>query len=259
MKFCKLVLLSLLTLSNALKHVLLENHHFINLIGPVTKNSVDAILWEWNDPVVQKNMNETQKTTLYINSPGGSVHAGSNLIQYMRALQAQNITIDCIGENFMSMAFVIFQACDHRMVLENSIGMQHQMSFGLRGNIENMRTSFAMHDRINENIIAMELAKIGIDRETYNAKIAHDWWIIGSDNVEQNTADELVLYSCSPEIYQMTQVRKEKVSHYTFHVFTHKCPLFKDVEVTESNYSMFYDHSSYNQFDYSAFFSSFIV
>jgi ATP-dependent protease ClpP protease subunit len=231
-----------------LKHVVLENNQFINLIGPVTRSSVDAILWEWNNPVVQQSMNETKKTTLFINSPGGSVHAGSHLIQYMRSLQNQNITIECIGENFMSMAFVIFQACDYRMVLEHSIGMQHQMSFGMRGNIENIRNVFEMHDTINENIISMEIEKIGIDRQEYNDKIAHDWWIVGYDNIKENTADEVVLFSCAQDLYEIIQVRKEKLSSYnTFYVYTHKCPLFKDIEVTDTQFSQYFDSYVYRE------------
>lgn len=248
MKWLLGFVVSLLTCSvSSLKHIVLQNNHFINLIGPVTRNSVDAILWELNDPSVQQVINETQKATLFINSPGGSVHAGNHLIQYIRYLQSRNITVDCIGENFMSMAFVIFQACDHRMVMEHSIGMQHQMSFGLRGNIENMRNSFDMHDEINENIISMELAKIGIDRQTYNEKIAHDWWIVGQDNINQNTADELILYSCSPEIYNIQQVRKEKISHFSFYIYTFKCPLFKDVDVSDSQFMEYYDFDIYRQ------------
>ena len=57
------------------------------------------------------------------------------------ALQEHDIAVRCIAENFMSMAFILFEACDERLVLPHSIEMQHQMSFSLGGEIESMRTS----------------------------------------------------------------------------------------------------------------------
>jgi len=225
--------------------VTLEPHSFLSLIGPITSSAVDAALWEWNNPTAQDYMRENGTFTLYLNSPGGSVHAGNHLIQYMRTVQSRNVTIECIGQNFMSMAFVIFQACDHRMVLDNSLGMQHQMSFGMRGPIEPLRKLFQMHDAVNEKIIAMEIDRIGIERELYDEKIAHDWWIYGEDNIVQNTADEVIFMDCDPSLYGGIHTRKEKRGAYTFLVQTHHCPLFRDVEVSDALFAPYYDTSEY--------------
>ena len=229
------------------RHIQLHDHEFVNVLGPITSSSVDAVLYELNHPRTLESMNETQSITLFINSPGGSVHAGSHLLQYMRALQEQDITVRCIAENFMSMAFILFQACDERLVLPHSIGMQHQMSFALRGEIESMRTSFEMHDAVNNKLIDMEVERIGISREAYDQKIAHDWWIVGHDNVEENTADEVVVYTCSPELYDKVQLRMEKRGSFTFWVHFHKCPLYKNIEVTESQFSEWYDVQQYRE------------
>jgi ATP-dependent protease ClpP protease subunit len=229
------------------RNILLGNHNFVNLIGPITTTSVDSIIMDWNQPYVTESIKKYNTTILYINSPGGSVHAGNHLIEYMKSLQERNIVIECIGQNFMSMAFVVFQACDHRMVLSNSIGMQHQMSFHLKGDIENIRTAFHLHDTINEKIIKRETTRINITRQDYQQKIDHDWWIFGEDNILENTADEIVLLSCSPDILNMVQVRQEKMSHYTFYVYNHKCPLFKDVQVTEDKFKKYFDSDFYTE------------
>lgn len=225
--------------------ITLEPHTFLSLIGPITSSAVDAALSEWNDPRTQEHMRRNNTFSLYINSPGGSVHAGNHFIQYIRTVQSRNVTVKCIGQNFMSMAFVIFQACDHRMVLDNSLGMQHQMSFGMRGPIEPLRKLFQMHDAINEEIIAMEIERIGIQRQDYDKKIAHDWWIYGQDNLKQNTADEIILMDCDPSLYGIFNTRIEKNGHYRFRVQTHQCPLFRDVEVSETLFAPFYDTSKY--------------
>jgi len=238
---------NLLLVADAIKHVSLEEHRFVNILGPITASLTDAVLYQLNDPNVVESMNATQSITLFINSPGGSVHAGSHLLQYLQALQEQGIRIDCLAENFMSMAFVLFQACDVRMTTPYSIGMQHQMSFSLRGSMESIRTSFHMHDTINDQLIEKERERIGLSRESYDQKVAHDWWIVGPQNLEENTADEMVVYSCAPELRDKIQTRQEKRGPYTFFVQHHLCPLYKNVEVSDTQFAHFYDAQQYRE------------
>lgn len=230
------------------RHVILEEHGFVNIIGPITTGLSDAVIYELNHhPLVRQSINQSHSITLFINSPGGSVHAGNHLLQYLRAIQAQNTTIHCLAENFMSMAFVLFQACDVRLVTPHSIGMQHQMSFSLRGNIESIRTAFDMHDTINNHLIDMETQRIGISRDQYDQKIAHDWWVVGLENLEENTADEMVVYSCAPSLENKVQVRIEKRGQYTFFVQHHRCPLYRNIEVTDTAFYEFYDIERYRE------------
>lgn len=240
-----LIISTILAAGSARRHILLKPNEFVAVVGPVTTSLVDHVIQEWASPAVHDRITETKETIFYINSPGGSVHAGNHLIQYMRALQSQNITVGCIAQNFMSMAFIIMQACDHRMVLANSIGMQHQMSFVLRGDIENMRRSFDFHDRINEKMILIELEKIGMCRQEYDDRIAHDWWLYGDENLEENTADELVVFSCSSDLYNQYTIRQDTIGRFTFFIRTHRCPLLKEVTVSDQRFSMMYDSDHY--------------
>jgi len=227
------------------RHIVLDDQNFVSLVGPVTQYSVDAVIMDWNSPPIQEAMMKTNRILFYIDSPGGSVHAGNHLIQYMRSLQNQNITVECIGQNFMSMGFIIFQACNHRMILDNSIGMQHQMSFGMEGNIENMRSSFQLHDRINNDLIDMELEKIGLEKDIYLQKILMDWWLYGKENLEQNTADERIVYSCSPSIMNVKVQRKESFYGTPFQIKRHQCPLYKEIVVTRKEFMDFYDTANF--------------
>jgi len=243
--FTNLLLSILPIFTNALKHINFNEHNFVSLIGPVTTNSVDSLLWEWNDPKIIEDINNNKQTLLYINSPGGSVHAGNHLIQYIKSLQSQNITVNCVAQNFISMAFAIFQSCDYRFVLENSIGMQHQMSFGIKGNIENIRNLFALNNQINEKLIELELKKIQMDKKEYLEKTINDWWIYGDDNIAYNTADELSLISCSTNLNNLFNTRKEYLYNMEFQVQIPKCPLFKDIQVSNKNAKIFFDTDSY--------------
>jgi len=231
----------------ATKHIVLEEYHFVPVMGPITTSLTDSVIYQLNDPHVLDTMNSTGKITLFINSPGGSVHAGSYLLQYLEALQAQGIRVHCLAENFMSMAFVLFQACNVRMVVPHSIGMQHQMSFSLRGDMEKIRTSFHMHDVINDQLIEKERERIGLTRQAYDDKVAHDWWIVGPQNIEENTADEVVVYSCAPGLRDKIQIRQEKRGPYTFLVQHHQCPLYKNIEVSDTQFAQYYDAQQYRE------------
>ena len=70
---------------------------------------------------------------------------------------------------------------------------------------------------------------------------------MGHDNVEENTADEVVVYTCSSELYDKVQLRMEKRGSFTFWVHFHKCPLYKNVQVTESQFSEWYDVQQYRE------------
>ena len=50
---------------------------------------------------------------LYINSPGGDVMAGFEIINYIKSLQDRSKQVVCIAHNAMSMAFAIFQNMDY--------------------------------------------------------------------------------------------------------------------------------------------------
>lgn len=61
---------------------------------------------------------------LYINSPGGEVTAGLEIVNYIKSLQERSKQVICIAHNAMSMAFVIFQYCSQRYILYSSTLMR---------------------------------------------------------------------------------------------------------------------------------------
>jgi len=182
------------------RHITLDKTNFVSMTGIITTESVDQLIREWLHPTKIKDMKTNGYTVLYIDSYGGSVHAGTRVIEFIRSLQAKDIAVECIGRSFMSMAFVIMQTCDKRYVLQNSVGMQHQMSFGIRGSIESMRNYFDLNDQINSKLVDLQTKRIGIDKAAFEKKTAHDWWLYGEKNVKENVADETVIVSCSDDV-----------------------------------------------------------
>lgn len=228
------------------RNVVLHRHGFLHVSGPITTGLVDQCLVDLYHPRTQKFIEEQGRLLVYINSPGGSVHAGTHLIQSFRSLQAEGVRIECVAQNYMSMAFALFQACDHRMILGNSIGMQHQMSFLLRGDLENVRRGFVFHDRINDELVRMELDRLGMCRDDYDLLIDHDWWLYGQDAIDAGAADEVVVVGCGADLQDRYRVREERIGILEpYLVETHECPLIRTTRVSEKELRFLYDPDQY--------------
>lgn len=236
------IIIALLLIFNVLclnlaKTITLTNNNFVSLIGPVSSSSIDDVIKSFSTKSINEYINDNKNINLYINSPGGSVFAGNHLVQYIKTLQSNNVTVNCVAQNFMSMAFIIMQSCNNRYVMFDSIGMQHQISFGMKGNIENFRSQFNLIERVNNILIDMEIKKIGITRDDYLSKIISDWWLYGEENVKSNVADELVTVRCTPSIINEKVKKSESFLGLEFETEQSKCPIISEIKIVQKNTS----------------------
>ncbi len=98
MKYIILLLFSILINVHGIeKQVTLSNDNHISITTDINDDSI-------NDAIKSlTTLGENRKNIyLYIDSPGGSVHDGNRLIEYINYLQFQNITVDCIARNAFS-------------------------------------------------------------------------------------------------------------------------------------------------------------
>ena len=139
------------------------------------------------------NKLNTTNIYVYIDSPGGDVDSGQKIIQYINFKKDTNKTIMCIAWEAHSMAFNILQACTYRYVLQDSKMMQHQMSLkNLAGNIENINSYMQITNKIYDKLILDASKRIGLSVEAYKIKIMNDWYLYGSEIVENNVADAMI-------------------------------------------------------------------
>ena len=234
------------TLTNA-NVITLTNKNHVSLVGPVTSSNVDSVITLFNDADVLTTIKEEKNVFLYINSPGGSVLDGYRLIQHIHALQAQNVSVNCIAQNFMSMGFAIFQACSRRLVMTNSLGMQHPMSTSMHGSIQTIRTELDMIETMYEELSALQYARLNISRAVFNERILRDWWIFGSALLANNIADEAVHVQCLPEVSSLFVRRTERMLGISFAIQYNKCPLINSIHVEEKNMTAYFDTNMYRE------------
>lgn len=197
---------------------LTEGNHVV-LKGEINEESISKAI------VDISNIGNSDEVILFICSPGGSVLAGNNFIQFMNFLRQKGKTFTCVADQAASMAFGIFQACDNRYVTPSSILMQHQMSVGLQDQYENLKNRISLLDAINQQAIATQARRIGLTVEEFKKKVISDWWLYGEDGVLQNAADKVIQVGCSQDLLEDTFEETIEFFGATFKVVFSKCPL----------------------------------
>lgn len=133
--------------------------------------------------------NQDPKAPIFLvidNSPGGSVMAG---YQVLRAMETSRAPVHVVVKSSAaSMAAVIATLAERSYCFPGTILMHHQPSFGLQGNLRQLREQFDWSkvwcDRINRQVAA----KVGLSldefvRRMYAATVTGDWRIKGEEAV----------------------------------------------------------------------------
>lgn len=203
---------------NVTEVIHLELDNFVALNKVVTDRSSSKLIFDIMS-------NEHERIYLYLYTPGGSIVAGNKIITVMDTLISQGKEIICIADFAASMGFGIFQACSERLVMPSSQIMQHQMSLGVRGQVENIRTLLNTTDEMYRELVVRQADRVGLSYDDFMNKIAHDWWMYGDDAVFENAADRMVHVNCSPELVRDTyEVEEKTMFGYEIHVYS-SCPL----------------------------------
>jgi ATP-dependent Clp protease protease subunit len=167
----------------------LAEDNFVVLRGPIDGQSSSKFISELLDK-------KTRNLYVYIVTGGGSITAGMQIIQTIKALESSGTNIYCITNVGLSMGFVITQYCTHRYVMDSSILMQHQASFGINGPMNNVNSYMEFIKSMVNEIDVYQAAKLNMNLTDFKEKIRDDWWLIGSDAVKNNAADKLVYVMC---------------------------------------------------------------
>jgi len=186
----------------AYKTILLTPDNHVSLIGEVNQQSVGNFLIE----IGRKNHTKNGEIYIVLNSPGGQVGAGNNLVEHIRFLQAENVTVNCLALNAASMAFAILQACDNRLVTTTSLLMQHQISNdGIDGSFESIRSYVDFMMQLEDYMTIFQAERLNMTEHNFREKTEHDWWLLGTNAVTENVADQVVTVGCHTSLYANTK------------------------------------------------------
>lgn len=134
-----------------------------------------------------------EEITLWIDSPGGSVDSGFTFIDTMRAAQRRGVRITCVVDGMAaSMAGVILEACDVRLMTRQSSLLFHTVSIGYTpgGNQWDVERLAEKLKELNKLLSIFVVGRLNISLECYEAHVKDkDWWLGYAEALEVGAVD----------------------------------------------------------------------
>lgn len=175
--------------------------------------SAVAQLGEASDPIY-----------LVLNTPGGSVMAGVDLINYINTLRRP---VQSIAIYAASMGFHILQSSPTRYITELGTIMSHRANGSTGGDIPQQvdsRLNYikSLLEKMDEKVVSRTSGKH--TKESYTELIRDEYWAVGDNAIKDGFADEVATLKCD-ESLNATVNRQIQILFFTVNVKLSKCPL----------------------------------
>lgn len=202
--------------------LVLSEANTVSLNLPIDNSSAKDIQIE----LMEKSEKLSKNAAIYLvlNSPGGSIDAGKNIIETAKGIPNPIHTVSLFSA---SMSFILSQRLGTRYVLDSTTMMSHRASAGgLEGQLPGslVTRTLAVLNEVTE-LEQMVATRAGLKLDVYQRLIADEMWITGRAAMNTRFADRLVSVRCDKT---MNGPGKEHVIDLVFlraRVTFHKCPL----------------------------------
>lgn len=167
-----------------------EYHRVYRFDGEVTGQSVKACmkqlsLWERIDPKCD--------IEIVFFSPGGDIVAGMALFDYIQSLRRNGhyVVTSAIGMA-ASMAGILLQSGDKRVMTKESWLLIHQGSFGAMGSFGDVEDRVEWVKKIQDRILNIFAARAKLSKEEIDKRWERkNWWISSDEALEWGFIDEI--------------------------------------------------------------------
>lgn len=175
---------------SAPKKLVLTEANSVSLVGSVDDFTIQAI-----QARIQQMTND-EELFIYIESPGGSVFAGIDLVE---TLNHTDKKVTCIARRAISMAFSIFQACPTRLVTPYAILMQHRIAGAMQGTPEELESRAKLGTDLENLLNISDAKRLQISVEEFEKLVRYEYWIVGATNIlKAKAADGETLVELPP-------------------------------------------------------------
>ena len=131
--------------------------------------------------------------TLRFTSPGGNVISGLALFDYIQSVRADGIHVTtCTLGMAASMASILLQAGDVRVIGEHAHVLIHEVSASTGGKIGEMEDDTKFYHALNKRLFGILAArsKMGVGAIESRAK-RRDWWLDSTEVMRKGFADRI--------------------------------------------------------------------
>lgn len=177
----------------------LNDANTVVLKDVVRSGSITQVIKE----LAARENNDEPVIYLVLDTPGGSVFAGINLIQYLKGYKKPVKTITIFAA---SMGFQIAEGNPgERLILDTGILMSHPMSGGLSGELGTGFSADNQHGFIKEIIETMDKQVVArtngkVSLEEYKRAYDNELWTTGQNAVNKGYADSVTKVGCTDQL-----------------------------------------------------------
>ena len=236
--------------------IILEKDNFIVLDSEFNQSSVGKVMQRVLE--IKNSLNysfsdltkDNQPIYLILDSPGGSIQAGIQLIDYLTSL---NIEIKTISTYAASMGFYTAQSLGERLITPSGTLMAHKARGGFQGEFDSGNSSQLDSimkfwkrriERLDSQIV---LRTKGIHtRKSYSKLIENEYYCEGYDCKRQGFVDDVVNVVCGKSLSDtITENKRMKVYGFTFNldIVRSTCPMIGiisvDIKQGRNKYDLF--------------------
>lgn len=243
MKSVLVLLMMILSLEGFSKELLLKKSNTVTLRGPVTSDSINSLMLELRE--IAQEGSKKDPIYLVLNTPGGSVFAGIELMNYVNQLRRP---VHVVANFAASMGFHILQNSPVRYVTPFGIIMSHRVSGGFQGELPGEVTSRIGHilqvvDKMDEKVVDRTSGKWS--KKEYQKLIADEYWATGSNAIKDGFADEIATIKCDKSLNGSSEKQVTTFMGFTTTLKFPDCPIFTQPDYDKSNKTVSEDVTKY--------------
>jgi ATP-dependent Clp protease, protease subunit len=196
-----LILTCLISTPALSKTITLTNKNTVSLSGPIEGRLVAKVFSE-NQDLDTENENK-DPIYLFLNTPGGSIQAGFELIDNTKQI---NRPVHTITKFSASMGFQIVQNLGDRYILGNGVMMSHEAHGGFEGSFSHGKSQLdSIYNfwlkRIEElDLVTVSRTKGKQTLDSYRKAYSKDLWLTARQAVSQGYSDSIVGVKCAPSL-----------------------------------------------------------
>lgn len=234
MKAISIIVAALLavSLSAQARTIELSSKNSVTFRGEVDDNSAAEVQIQLIN-LVAKRGTDAYPIYLVLDSPGGSIDAGLNFIEFTKTIP--NLETVTLFAASMASA-IVEQLPGKRLITENGILMFHRAKGGLQGQFEDgeLESRLALYKTMVRCMEQKAATRMNMSLATYKSAVKDELWILGSESVSKKAADEVVNVTCSLELVNKPVVEIINFLGMSFKVEYNGCPLIKSVKLASA-------------------------
>lgn len=205
--------------------ITLTEDNTIILDSPVSKESVGEVMEAAKE--LDSKLKSGYPIYLFLYTPGGSIQAGVELIEFLSALNRPVHTVTLFAA---SMGFQIIQHMEKRYVARYGVLMSHkargQFSGEFGGKISQIDTRYGLWLRriklMDEQTVKRTNGKQTI--KSYTSAYNPELWLNGEEAVKEGYADEVVKIKCDDSLSGVRET-VEDAGFFSVKVLKSACPM----------------------------------